>query len=83
MRVWVGLLGSLACALMHSHSSSLSVAIVRMARYNSSHVSVTNDTGQCADSHHGNTNDNVVVTGEFDWSESLQVSIKFTLLQLN
>ena len=78
MRIWIGLLGSLACALIHSHSSSMSVAIVRMAKYNSSNVVHSNSTGQCVnlDSiNNGNKTTTVepVVRGEFDWSESVQV----------
>ncbi|CAG2105257.1 unnamed protein product [Medioppia subpectinata] len=61
---------------MSSHSSSLSVAIVRMAKYNSSAVADTNPGGQCLDrTLVGNGSDSdheLTVRGIFDWNESIQ-----------
>ena len=74
MRLLVGLLGSLACALMSSRSSTLSVAIVRMTRYNSN--GSDDSSGQCYGSGVGsNVSHEVVIREGFDWDESLQVSL--------
>ncbi|XP_054162156.1 uncharacterized transporter slc-17.2-like [Oppia nitens] len=78
MRLYIGLLGAMATALFSSHRSGLSVAIVSMAKYNSSAHKHDSD-GQCwqpdsTGSSQGNDSsvDAVIIRGEFDWSESLQ-----------
>ena len=73
MRILVGLLGALACALIASHGSTLNVAIVRMARYNSSAIMLGDSSGQCYQSGSTNNSEEQVIRGEFDWDESLQV----------
>ena len=80
MRWTVGVLGAVATGLFSSHRSSLSVAIVSMAKYNSSATGARDDSdeGQCwlQSGNHGNSssqNSNPIIRGEFDWSESLQV----------
>jgi hypothetical protein len=70
MRLFVGLLGALACALIASHNASLNVDIVRMARYNSSNLAQNGSSGQCV-SATNSTDEAPVVRGEFDWNESL------------
>ena len=74
MRLLVGLLGPFACALIASHGSTLNVAIVRMARYNSSANAHGESSGQCYQSGSKNSSDVPDVREEFDWDESLQVN---------
>ena len=74
MRLLVGLLGAFACALIASHGSTLNVAIVRMARYNSSTNAQGESSGQCYQSSSNNSSEGPDVRGEFDWDESLQVN---------
>ena len=74
MRLWVGLLGAIACALIASHNATLNVAIVRMSKYNSSNLAQNGSSGQCF-SITNSTDEVPVVRGEFEWSESLQVSV--------
>ncbi|CAG2175091.1 unnamed protein product, partial [Oppiella nova] len=79
LRLVIGVLGAVAVGLFSSHRSSLSVAIVSMAKYNSSATGVRDDSdeGQCwlQSGNNGNSssqNSNPIIRGEFDWSESLQ-----------
>ena len=86
LRLVIGVLGAVAVGLFSSHRSSLSVAIVSMAKYNSSAKGVSDDSdeGQCwlQSGNHGNSssqNSNPIIRGEFDWSESLQVCFSLSL----
>lgn len=73
LRIFVGILGGFACALNSGLGSGLSVAIVSMVKYNQT-VSQDEGSGTCI-SANSTQSENVVKRGEFEWSESFQVSI--------
>jgi hypothetical protein len=72
IRVMIAILGTYAAALLYTHRAGLSVAIVAMVK--PKNISHLNESGSCLSEDHKSLNE-TIGSGNYEWSETLQVFI--------